>query len=157
MQKRKPNKKNEFLIMLPENKTIAYIDGANLHRGVLSLGWRLDYSRFRIWLSDKYGVGLVYLFVGLIPKYKDRYTQLQKDGFTLVYKEVIYDGNGRAKGNCDADLVTQAMRDSYEGMARRVVLVTSDGDYAPLVKFWLEKAAFDNTFACPGRKVLNSF
>ena len=31
------------------------------------------------------------------------------------------------------------MRDSYEGMARRVVLVTSDGDYAPLVKFWLEK------------------
>jgi hypothetical protein len=38
-------------------KTIAYIDGANLHQGVKNLGWRLDYARFRIWLKDKYKVG----------------------------------------------------------------------------------------------------
>jgi hypothetical protein len=32
----------------------AYIDGANLHKGINSLGWKLDYARFRIWLTEKY-------------------------------------------------------------------------------------------------------
>lgn len=31
-----------------------------------------------------------------------------------VYKEAVYDGDGRAEGNCDADLITQVMQDSYE-------------------------------------------
>jgi hypothetical protein len=125
--------------MKPNLKTIAYIDGANLHKGIKSLGWKLDYARFRVWLSHRYGIGLAYLFIGLIPRYKDLYTHLQKSGFTLVYKEVIYDEDGKAKGNCDADLITQAMRDSYEGTAEQAVLVSSDGDYTPLVKFLLEK------------------
>lgn len=125
--------------MKSSKTTVAYIDGANLHKGVKSLGWELDYARFRIWLSHRYGVGLAYIFIGLIPKHKDLYTHLSKSGFTLIYKEVVYDGDGRAKGNCDADLITQAMRDSYEGMALQSVLVTSDGDYAPLVNFLIEK------------------
>ena len=129
--------------MNPEEGTVAYIDGANLHRGVKSLGWELDYARFRVWLSDKYGVSLAYIFIGLIPKYKDLYTRLQEVGYTLVFKEVIYDGNGKAKGNCDADLVTQAMRDSYEGVATKAILVASDGDYTPLVKFWLERGQLE--------------
>ena len=125
--------------MKPAAGIIAYIDGANLHQGVKEQGWVLDYARFRVWLSDKYGVSRAYLFIGLIPKYKDLYTSLQEAGFTLVFKEVIYDGNGKPKGNCDADLVTQAMLDTYEGGCAQAVLVTSDGDYTPLVKFWQEK------------------
>ena len=74
---------------------VAYIDGANLHQGVKSLGWKLDYPRFRVWLSDKYGIGRAYIFIGLISKYKDLYTHLQEAGFTLVFKEVIFDGNGK--------------------------------------------------------------
>ncbi|MBT9169155.1 MAG: hypothetical protein DDT19_02509 [Syntrophomonadaceae bacterium] len=122
-----------------ETGVFAYIDAANLHRGIKSLGWELDYARFRVWLSDKYRVSRAYLFIGLIPKYTDLYTTLQEAGFTLVFKEVIYDGEGKAKGNCDADLVTQAMKDSYEGMVAKAVLVASDGDYTPLVKFLCEK------------------
>ena len=125
--------------MKPKVETTAYIDAANLHQGIKSLGWKLDYARFRIWLSDKYGVDRAYLFIGLIPKNKDLYTYLQESAFTLVFKEVIFDNDGKAKGNCDADLVTQAMRDSYEDATDNAVLVTSDGDYTPLVKFWLEK------------------
>ena len=125
--------------MKSEAKIFAYIDGANLHQGIKSLGWELDYARFRIWLSDKYKVDRAYLFIGLIPKYSDLYKKLQEAGFTLVFKEVIYDADGKAKGNCDADLVTQAMRDSYEEMLKKAILVASDGDYSPLVKFWLEK------------------
>ena len=75
----------------------AYIDGANLHKGVQDLGWKLDCKRFRVWLTEKYGAKESYLFLGLIPKYKDIYTHLQECGFTLVFKEVVYDGAGKAK------------------------------------------------------------
>ena len=55
-----------------------------------------------------------YLFLGLIPKYKDLYLKLQEQGYTLVFKEVIFDGEGKAKGNCDADIVVYAMQNAYE-------------------------------------------
>ena len=47
---------------LQKANNYAYIDGANLHKGVHSLGWKLDYKRFRVWLSEKYGVRVAYLF-----------------------------------------------------------------------------------------------
>jgi len=117
----------------------AYIDGANLHNGVKSLPWDFDYGRFRVWLRDKYKVEQAYLFIGMMPKYAQLYTRLQEQGYTLVFKDVIYDGNGKAKGNCDADLVVAAMQDAYENKFDTAILVSSDGDYAPLVKFLLTK------------------
>lgn len=82
---------------MTKQNNFAYIDGANLYHGVASLGWQLDYARFRVWLTEKYQVKTAYLFLGLIPR----------------YKEVIYDDNGKPKGNCDADLVVQVMRDAW--------------------------------------------
>lgn len=117
----------------------AYIDGANLHSATKMLGWNFDYARFRVWLREKYGVEQAYLFLGLMPRYRDLYTRLQEQGYTLVFREVIYDREGKPKGNCDADLVVAAMRDAYEGKFNTAVLVSSDGDYAPLVKILLEK------------------
>ena len=99
------------------------------------MDWKFDYVRFRVWLKEKYGVEQAYLFLGLIPKYKDIYTTLQEAGYTLVFKEVIFDGDGKAKGNCDADIVVLAMQNAYEGKYDKSILVTSDGDYSPLVKF----------------------
>lgn len=124
--------------MIPKENNFAYVDAANLHKGILDLGWRLDYARFRVWLTEKYGVQRAYLFIGLVPKYKDLYTRLQEAGFTLVFKETTYDDQGRVKGNCDADLVLQATRDFYEKHFEQAVLVSSDGDYASLVKFLFE-------------------
>ena len=121
----------------------AFIDAANLHKGVQSLKWKLDYKRFRVWLKEKYSVSMAYLFIGLIPKYNELYTKLQEDGFTIVYKEVVYDGDGRPKGNCDADLVVKTMQDAYENVFDKAVIVTSDGDYARLIKFLIEKDKFE--------------
>lgn len=119
--------------------TIAYIDGANLHRGVKSLGWELDYARFRVWLREKYGVAIAYLFIGLVPKYKDLYTELQRAGYVLVFKETTMNGEGVPKGNCDADLVLRATRDAFETDYDSAVLISSDGDYACLVSFLKER------------------
>jgi len=104
-----------------------------------SLGWKLDYVRFRIWLSEKYGISRAYLFIGLVPKYKELYTFLQEAGYTLVFKETTKDGDGNVKGNCDADLVLRSVCDYYEDRFDRAMLVSSDGDYASLVKFLRDK------------------
>ncbi len=122
-----------------QKNNYAYIDGANLHRGIVGFGWTLDYARFKVWLSEKYGVKNAYIFIGLIPKYKELYKYLQECGFTLIFKEVVYDGDGKAKGNCDADLVLQTTRDAYENKFDKAIIVSSDGDYAGLIKFLQEK------------------
>ena len=120
---------------MKERVNIAYIDAANLDGALRSLGWQLDYARFRVWLKDKYQIERAYIFIGLIPKYKSLYTYLSESGFTLVFKEVVYqNGNDKPKGNCDTDLVIQAMEDLYEGRLNKAVLVSSDGDYASLVQ-----------------------
>ena len=124
---------------LRKENNVAYIDGANLHKGVVSLGWDLDYKKFRTWIFEKYSINTAYLFIGLIPKYKERYKYLQESGFTLVFKEVVYDGQGKPKGNCDADLVLQATRDAFENKFDYMLIVASDGDYSGLIKFLQEQ------------------
>lgn len=128
---------------MKEINNVAYIDGANLHSGTKVLGWQFDYARFRVWLREKYGIKQAYLFLGLMPKYKDLYKYLQEIGYTLIFKEVIFDKEGKAKGNCDADVVVQAMQDAYENKFDTSILISSDGDFAPLVKFLLSKNKID--------------
>ena len=122
----------------------AYIDGANLHSALKDAGWTLDYKRFRVWLTEKYAVKQAYIFLGLIPKFKDLYTYLSECGFTRIFKDVVYDGTGKPKGNCDAELVLKATRDAYEGAMEKAILVSSDGDYAGLVSFLMERGQFES-------------
>jgi len=35
-------------IIKKQENNYAYIDGANLHKGITELGWKLDYKRFRV-------------------------------------------------------------------------------------------------------------
>ena len=128
--------------MKKKENNYAYIDGANLHKGTIGLGWKLNYKRFRVWLRDKYNIENAYLFIGLISDNKDLYTSLQEMGYLLVYKEITYDGSGKVKGNCDADLVLKVVVDYYEKNYSKAVIVASDGDYAGLVKFLKEKDSF---------------
>lgn len=121
------------------DNNFAYIDGANLHKAIQESGWELDYGRFRVWLKDRYQVEKAYLFIGLITKNRLLYKYLQEAGFILIFKETTYDSNGKPKGNCDAELVLNAVRDFYENNFDNVVLVTGDGDFACLANFFLEK------------------
>ena len=116
----------------------AYIDGANLHQGMNALGFELDYKKFRVWLKDKFEITTAYIFLGNIPKYKRLYAYLQEAGYILIFKEVIYDNNRKAKGNCDADLVLKVTQDFYKNNYDNALLVSSDGDYSAMVSFLLE-------------------
>ena len=57
----------------------------------------------------------------------------------MIFKEVIFDGDGKPKGNCDADLVLKMVSDFYEGKMNKAILVSSDGDYASTIRFLIEK------------------
>jgi hypothetical protein len=97
--------------MTKKHNNYAFIDSQNVHLGVRSLGWQLDWQKFRIYLREKYGVEVAYLFIGFLPEYGDRYVELQKAGFIVQFKPIIIDASGVVKGNVDADLVLQTMMD----------------------------------------------
>ncbi|MFZ3055025.1 MAG: NYN domain-containing protein [Minisyncoccales bacterium] len=122
-----------------KKNNFAYIDGNNLYRGIKKSGWTIDLIRFRKWLYDKYGVVRAYYFIGLVPEEKELHSFLQKAGFILIFKEVAYTADGEIKGNCDADLVLEAVRDVYENKCDKQILVASDGDYSSLIKFLISK------------------
>lgn len=119
--------------MRPQQNNFAFIDSQNLHRGIQSLGWKIDYRKFRIYLREKYDVSTAYLFLGFIPENQTLYRSLQNCGFILIFKPVVPDRDGDVKGNVDADLVLQAMIDfqKYD----QAVIVTSDGDFYSLVRY----------------------
>lgn len=117
----------------------AFIDSQNLNLGIKSLGWKLDFTRFRVYLKEKYKVEIAYLFIGYIPENQDLYDSLQKAGYVLKFKPVLPHKDGSHKGNVDADLVLQIMIDFYENHFDKAVIVTSDGDFYCLVKFLYQK------------------
>ena len=110
----------------------AFIDSQNLNLGILNLGWKLDYQRFRVYLKEKYSTTKAYLFIGFIPMNQELYDRLQEAGFILVFKPTIPDRDGKIKGNVDADLVLKAMIE-YENY-NKAIIVSSDGDFYSLVK-----------------------
>ncbi len=123
--------------MKKPQSNFAFIDGNNLHHTMQSVGWSLDYSRFRVYLSEHYGVGRAYYFVCYMPENTPLYTFLQSTGYVVVFKPILKTPDGRIKGNCDAELVLQAMidLDDYE----KAIIVSSDGDFYCLVNYLREK------------------
>lgn len=116
-----------------KHNNYAFIDSQNIHLGVQDLGWKLDWRRFRVLLSERYSVSQAYLFIGYLPNNQSLYTSLERAGYLLIFKPVAWDAaSGKPKGNVDADLVLHAML-KYPDYDRAVV-VTSDGDFWCLVE-----------------------
>ncbi len=123
--------------MLKKLNNFAFIDSQNLNLSIRSLGWYLDFKKFRIFLKDKYSVTKAYLFIGYIEGNSDLYRMLQEAGFICVFKPTLVYKDGKTKGNCDAELVLQAMIDfdNYD----KAVIVTGDGDFYCLAKHLINK------------------
>ncbi len=117
----------------------AYIDSQNLNLGVQSLGWKLDYKKFRRYLAEKYGITTAYVFIGYIPQNQDLYSSLQKNGYILKFKPVLSKRDGSHKGNVDADMVLEIVIDYYEKRFDEALIVTSDGDFYSVVKFLYDR------------------
>lgn len=115
----------------------AFIDSQNLNLAIREQGWILDFFRFRVYLADKYQVTKAFLFIGYIEGNNDLYKNLQEAGFICIFKPTLKYKDGTTKGNCDAELVLQAMIE-YPSYARAVI-ITGDGDFHCLIKHLLEQ------------------
>lgn len=136
--------------MKTKENNFAFIDSQNLNLSIQSLGWKLDFFRFRIYLKEKYKVRTAYLFIGFLPENQDLYNSLQKYGYILIFKPTLKYKDGRVKGNCDAELVLQAMIDyaNYD----KAIVVSGDGDFYCLIHYLLgqnklEKVLIPNRFS----------
>lgn len=123
--------------MKNKSNNFAFIDSQNLNLSIRELGWKLDWVRFRVYLKEKYVVTKAFLFIGFVEGNNDLYKFLQEAGFICIFKPTLKYKDGTMKGNCDAELVLQAMIE-YPNYNKAVV-ATGDGDFYCLVKYFIEK------------------
>lgn len=125
----------------------AFIDSQNLNLGTskdvykgrrrIYKGWKLDFKKFRRYLSDKFRVKKAFLFIGYIKQNESMYRRLKSYGYDLIYKPTVKDNLGRPKGNVDAELVLHAAAIEYSNYDKAVI-VSGDGDFYCLHEY-LEK------------------
>lgn len=128
-------------------KTYAFIDSQNLNLGtskdifhgrkLIYKGWRLDFNKFRKYLSDKFRVNKAFLFIGYIKQNEDLYRKLKTDGYELVFKPTVKDHIGKPKGNVDAELVLHAAAIQFSNYDKAVI-VSGDGDFYCLHEYLVE-------------------
>ncbi|MDP2656672.1 MAG: NYN domain-containing protein [bacterium] len=119
---------------MKENRNnYAFIDSQNLNLSIRQMGWRLNFAKFRQYLSDKYGITHAFLFIGFVRGNEAMYTRLQRDGFICVFKPTLELPDGSVKGNVDAELVLHTMI-QYPHF-EKAVIVTGDGDFYCLVEY----------------------
>ncbi len=123
----------------------AFIDGTNVYRSTEEMGWKLDTKKLRRHLEETYGVTRAYYFIGYVESNQKLYDTLKSRGYELVYKDTYRDKDGNLKGNIDAELVLQVMTD-YR-VYRQAVIVTSDGDFACLVQYLIQKSKLRSVIA----------
>lgn len=123
--------------MIKKPVAYAFIDSQNLNLGIRDLGWKLDDARFRKYLKDKYNVEKAYIFIGYLPENAQLYARLQSAGFVCIFRPTLVYKDGTTKGNCDAELVLQAMIDY--GEYDKAVIVSGDGDFQCLAKYLHEQ------------------
>jgi uncharacterized LabA/DUF88 family protein len=121
--------------MISEKNNYAFIDSQNVNLAIRSQGWKLDWQKFRVYLSAKYNISKAYLFIGYVPGNEDFYIKLQSAGFICVFKPTLLLPNGKIKGNVDAELVMYAMIES--GKCDQVLIVSGDGDFYCLVSYFI--------------------
>ena len=133
----------------------AFIDSQNLNVSTQKLGWKMDWRKFREFLTEKYGVTKAFMFIGYVPEFEDMYVQLHDAGYMVVLKPTFdmtrprpettekteqqgakpekEEEKKQTKGNIDADLVLWAMKElkNYD----KALIVSGDGDFYTLVEY----------------------
>ena len=123
-----------LLVMKEEKLTnYAFIDSQNVYLSIKNQGWKLDFTKFRKYLKEKYKVGNAYLFMGYVPDNQQIYTKLQEDGYIIIFKPALVYKDGTTKGNCDAELVLHSMIE-YPNYSK-AILVSGDGDFLCLAQY----------------------
>ena len=142
-----------------KENNLAFIDGQNFYLGTTlsDKPWRVNLSRFKIYLEKKYSVVEAYYFLGYVQDINQEiYSEIQKAGFILVFKQHNPAMLGKKKGNVDTDIVFAIMKRLHKkNDFNKIVLVSGDGDYKLLVDFLIEENKLKKILF-PNRKFASS-
>lgn len=147
--------------MNSKTKNIAYVDGQNLHMGTSKSEpkWKINLSRFRVYLEKKYNVDKAYYYLGYVQegdKIEHLYEEIQSAGFILVFRQHSSTMLGKKKGNVDSDIIFSVMKRIYKNDDfNKIILVSGDGDYKMLVDFLIEEKRFEKILF-PNKKFASS-
>lgn len=130
--------------MVNNTNNIAFVDGQNLHLGTRESGWSIDHAKFRVYLKENYSVTEAYYFLGFISEAEQNlYSNLQKAGFILVFREHPAALKGAKKGNVDCEIIFEAMKKLVENEDfDKIFIISGDGDYKKLVDYLVKKNKF---------------
>ncbi|MFA6251130.1 MAG: NYN domain-containing protein [Candidatus Paceibacterota bacterium] len=142
-----------------KENNIAFIDGQNLHLGTTlsDKPWKIELFKFKIYLEKKYNAKEAYYFLGYVQEVNQEiYSEIQKAGFILVFKQHNPAMLGKKKGNVDTDIVFEIMKKIYrKNDFDKIILISGDGDYKSLVDFLIEENKFKKILF-PNRKYRSS-
>ena len=141
-------------------ENFAFIDGQNVYMGTAKREldpWRIDLTRFRIYLEQKYHVTKAFYFLGYLDEAQQPlYEEIQSAGFILIFREHTSLMLGKKKGNVDSEIILHIMKKLfYKEAFDDVVLVSGDGDYKQLVDFLIQEKRFGKILF-PDRKRASS-
>ncbi len=159
---------------------LAFVDAQNMHFGTTKcyncadklkknirdmglidctcgMAWEINLAKLRIYLKENYNVSEAYYFLGnLQDKNADIYNRIQKAGFILIFKEHNDKLKSKKKGNVDADIVFEAMKNLIDNESfNKIILISGDGDYKKLVDYLITKNRFKKILF-PNKKFASS-
>lgn len=135
----------------------AFIDGQNLYMGTAKREvnpWKIDLSRFRVYLEQKYNVTRAYYFLGYLDESQQSlYENIQSAGFILLFREHTSLMLGKKKGNVDSDIILNVMKKLYyQESFDKIVLVSGDGDYKQLIDFLITEKRLEKVLFPDGER-----
>lgn len=119
----------------------AFIDAQNLHRSLRKLHLNINFATLRIYLSEVFNVTNALVFIGYIPGNEKIYDYYRTCGYEVRFKNIAHGVRRQVKGNVDAELIVDALGTYYHDYSQAVIL-SSDGDFAPLVQHLRQKGKF---------------
>lgn len=144
---------------MKNENNLAFIDGQNLYIGTTTsdISWKVDLYKFRVYLDKKYDVKEAYYFLGCVHEAnQELYSEIQKAGFILVFRQHNNAMMGKKKGNVDSDIIFNIMKRIYKKADfDKIILVSNDGDYKMMVDFLIEEDRFKKVLF-PNKKFASS-
>jgi uncharacterized LabA/DUF88 family protein len=116
------------------NKTVVYIDGANIILSARNINFEIDFSKLIKYLKDKYKPSSIYYFTGNFKSQSSLFNNLEQAGVKMIYKQ-IYNENSKTKANCDVEISHKITYDIDHQDVRDMVLLSGDGDFIHIMDF----------------------
>jgi uncharacterized LabA/DUF88 family protein len=143
--------------MYKKENNYAFIDGQNLHLGVIKNNWSINYQKLKIYLKDKHRVSKIFYFWGYYNAQHNKiYTKLSELGYISIFKEHNIKATSTKKGNVDSNIIFEIMKKiNSKECFDKIVLISGDGDFKKIVNYLMHKNKFKKILF-PNRKSVSN-